>query len=91
MKNEKVNGEMNLLTLPATYIFLRSEFSLAYKKLLLEFPLWHKRLRIQHCHCSCGMGHNCSTGLIPGPGTSTCQKKALMQFFTKETFFVGLF
>ena len=28
-------------------------------------------LRIQHC-CSSGAGHNCSTGLIPGPGTSTC-------------------
>ena len=31
------------------------------------------RLRIQHCHCS-SLGHCCGTGLIPGPGTSTCDE-----------------
>ena len=30
-------------------------------------PAWHRGLRIQHCH-SCGIGHTCSSDLIPGPG-----------------------
>ena len=33
----------------------------------MEVPLWHSRLRIQHC-CSCGIGRNCNVGSIPGPG-----------------------
>ena len=36
----------------------------------MEVPLWPSRLKIHHC-CSCGTGHNCSMGLIPGLGTST--------------------
>ena len=35
-----------------------------------KVPAWCSRLRIQHCW-SCGTGHNCSAGLIPGLGTST--------------------
>ena len=51
---------------------------------ILEVPEWHSRLRIQHCY-SCGTGHNCSTGSIPGLGTSTCcwcrgEKKNLVLF-----------
>ena len=30
-----------------------------------EFLLWCIKLRTQHC-CSCGVGHSCSSGLIPG-------------------------
>ena len=33
--------------------------------------LWRSQLRIWSC-CSCGAGHNCSAGLIPSLGTSTC-------------------
>ena len=33
--------------------------------------LWHSGLRIWHC-LSCGIGHSCSSDLIPGPGTSIC-------------------
>ena len=29
---------------------------------------WHRELRIRHC-CSCGLGRNCSSDLIPGPVT----------------------
>ena len=29
-------------------------------------------LRIWHCRC-CGSGYRCGAGLIPDPGTSTCQ------------------
>ena len=39
------------------------------KSLLPEVPTGHSRLRIQRS-CSCGAGHNCSTGSIP-KGTST--------------------
>ena len=35
-------------------------------------PLWYSRLRIQHRHSS-GSGFCRGAGLIPGPGTSTCQ------------------
>lgn len=35
-------------------------------------PLWHRGLRIWHCHCST-KGHCCDVGSIRGPGTSTCQ------------------
>ena len=35
-----------------------------------ESPLWCSRLRIQYR--SGGVGRNCSAGLIPGLGTSTC-------------------
>ena len=46
----------------------------------LGVPLWHSWLRICHCRFS-GSGHCCSTGSIPGPGTSTCggrgQKESL--------------
>ena len=29
---------------------------------------WHSGLRIWHCH-NCGVDYNCSSDLIPGPGT----------------------
>ena len=31
-------------------------------------PAWHGGLRIWYC-CSCGLGLNCSSDLILGPGT----------------------
>ena len=31
-----------------------------------------KWLRIQHCH-SCGLGHCCGKGSVPGPETSCCR------------------
>ena len=34
-----------------------------------EFLLWHSELKIHHCY-SYGIGHNCGSDLIPGPGTS---------------------
>ena len=37
--------------------------------------LWHRSLRIQHCHCN-GSGHCCGMGLIPGLGTSICHGQA---------------
>lgn len=42
------------------------------KRLVKEFPVG-RGLRIWHltCHCN-GSGHNCGSGLIPGPKTSTC-------------------
>ena len=44
-------------------------------------PMWLSRLNIRHCHCS-GLGHCCSSSLIPGPRTSTChesdQKKSFL-------------
>lgn len=33
--------------------------------------MWRSRLRIRYCR-SCGTGHNCCAGSIPGPGTSMC-------------------
>ena len=33
--------------------------------------MWHSGLRIWRCHCI-GLDRCCGTGLIPGPGTSTC-------------------
>ena len=30
-------------------------------------PVWHSGLGIWHCR-SCGLGHDCSSELIPGPG-----------------------
>ena len=38
-----------------------------------EAPMWRSVLRIWHCH-SCGAGHNCSLGSIPGQETSTCRR-----------------
>ena len=35
----------------------------------VPFLAWHSGLRIWCCH-SCGISHNCSSDLIPGPGTS---------------------
>ena len=51
-------------------------------------PLYHSRLRIQHCHCS-SSGCCCGAGSIPGPGTSTCcgarpKKKSQNQKKTKQ-------
>ena len=37
----------------------------------LDCPLCHSGLRSQNCH-SCGIGHSCSSDLIPGLGTSIC-------------------
>ena len=34
----------------------------------VRFLAGHSGLRIWHC-CICGTGHNCSSDLIPGPGT----------------------
>ena len=34
-------------------------------------PRWHRKFRIQHCHCS-GSGHCCGMGSVPGPGISAC-------------------
>ena len=49
----------------------------------LEVPTWCSGLRVLCC-CHCGSGGNCSTSLIPGPGTSTCcgcgQKKKVSRF-----------
>ena len=55
-----------------------------WKKIeLSEVPLWHSRLRMQHC-CSRGTGHSYGTGSIPGWGTSTChacgQKKIELSY-----------
>ena len=36
---------------------------------------WHNGLRIQ-LGCSCGAGHNCSSNLIPGPGTPSALGQA---------------
>ena len=33
--------------------------------------VWHGGLRIWHCY-SCGIGHSCSSDLLPGLGTSIC-------------------
>ena len=49
------------------------------KKVHLEFPLWHNRIKI-HGYCCCsrirnhGVGHSCSSYLIPGLGTSICHR-----------------
>ena len=40
-----------------------------------ELPVWHSRLRTQHCCCS-SSGLCCGTGLIPGLGTTTCHRQA---------------
>ena len=42
------------------------------KELFFRFPWKLSRLRIWHGH-GCGSGHCYGMGLIPGPGTSTCQ------------------
>ena len=51
-------------------------------------PLWHSRLRIQHCHCS-NSGHCCGMGLLPGMETSPChgcgQKKSEFPSWLMET------
>ena len=55
------------------------------RKYTEEAPLWH-RIRIWYC-CSCGTGHNCGMGLIPGPGTSTycrCSQKRKKKRKDKE-------
>ena len=37
-------------------------------------PLWHSRLRVQHCHCS-SLGGCCgAAGSVPGLGISTCRR-----------------
>ena len=36
-------------------------------------PSWPSRLRVQRCRCS-SSGRCCGSGLIPGPGTSTCHR-----------------
>ena len=41
------------------------------KKKSVRVPLWCSGLRISRCHSN-GSGHCWATGLIPGPGTSTC-------------------
>ena len=55
----------------------------------LGIPLWHKRLKMWHCHCS-GSGCCCGEGLIPGPETSICSqnKHTQVKFFT--SYFFGL-
>ena len=50
---------------------------------LEEVPLWCSGLRIWHC-CSCGADHNCRSGSIPGPGTSTCCRYSQKQNKTKQ-------
>ena len=36
-------------------------------RMQVRFWAWHSGLRIQHCH-SCGLGRNCGSDLMPGPG-----------------------
>ena len=36
-------------------------------------PLWHSRLKIQHCHCS-SSDHCCGVRLISGLGTFACHR-----------------
>ena len=36
-------------------------------RMKVQSPAWHSGLRIQH-FCSCGVGCNCSSDLILGPG-----------------------
>ena len=38
-------------------------------------PAWHSGLRILRCQ-SCGVGHNCGSDLIPGPGTQYAPQAA---------------
>ena len=35
----------------------------------VQYPALYSGLRIQH-RCSCGIGYNCGSDLIPGPGTA---------------------
>ena len=52
--------------------FNQGEVALIYfKKITLEFPLWHSRLRIWHC-CSYGIGGSCGLDFIPSLETSIC-------------------
>jgi len=41
------------------------------KKLKIGVPLWSKRLRIWHCHCS-SLGRCCGMGLIPSLRITYC-------------------
>ena len=41
------------------------------EKELQGLPWWHGGLRIW-CYYYCGLGHCCSTGLVPIPGTFVC-------------------
>ena len=46
----------------------------------LEFLLRLSRLMVWQCH-SCGVGHSCSSNLIPGLGTSICCGRAPNFFY----------
>ena len=48
---------------------------LNYKVKKMELLLWCSGLRVQHCPGH-GVGHRCSSDLIPGLGTSTCVNAA---------------
>ena len=54
----------------------------------MEFPLWHSRLRIQHC-CSCGVGHSCGLDSIPGLGMSICYECGHKKWVYKYIHFCG--
>ena len=50
---------------------LHRYYKLPIKNFAEEFPWWHSRLRIWHCHCS-GLGSCCGVGSVLGTGTSSC-------------------
>ena len=53
---------------PSVHLYFLSLQSLCFFiKNSEEFPLWHRGLRRQCCH-SCGIGHSCSSNMIPGQG-----------------------
>ena len=44
------------------------QWSLGNAGTQVRSPAWHRGLRIRLCH-SCGLGHNCSSDMIPGRET----------------------
>ena len=76
---EKVNFGDEDQTKTSTSIY----FIVSIEKYTEGVPLWHSRLRIQHCHHS-GLGCCCGAGLIPGLWTSTCCRHGQNFFLIKK-------
>ena len=45
--------------------------------------MWHSRLRIWCCHCSC-LGRCCGACSTPGPGTASCHRHGQEKKFIKN-------
>ena len=53
----------------------------------VQSPAWHSSRRIPHC-CSCRLGHNCSSDLIPGLEYSIGSGAAKKEKKKKESIFI---